>query len=97
MDSKPASTVGANLEVASNVWAKTDGREATAWEAAEHVPGDLRAKIQGTEDKRVIERQLNKKQMGEYLAYKFFLTFGVATDLYSKSRHVVVRLKNKHK
>ena len=97
MDSKPVSAVDSNLEVVSNVWTKPDGLKATPWEAAEHVPGDLRAKLQGTEDKRVIQRELNKKQFGEYLAYKFFLTFGVDTDLQSKARHLSVRLKDKHK
>jgi hypothetical protein len=95
MDSKPVSAVDSNLEVASNVWAKPDGLRASPWEAAEHVPGDLRAKLQGTEDKRVIERELNKKQFGEYLAYKFFLTFGVDTDSKAKSRQLFVRLKHK--
>lgn len=90
MDSKPANPVESNLEVAANVWAKIDGQEVTPWEAAEQVPGDLRAKIAGTEDKRVIEPQLNKKQMEEFIAYKFFLTYGVDTDLNSKSRHVLV-------
>lgn len=97
MDSKPVNAVNSNLEVVSNVWTKPDGTQASPWEAAEHVPGDLRAKLQGTDDKRIIERELNKKQFAEYLAYKFFLTFGVDTDLKAKSRQLFVRSKDKRK
>ncbi len=77
MDLKSVNEIRSNLEVASNVWTKPDGQATTAWEAAEHVPGDLRAKIQSSNDKRVLEAVLNDKQMEEFLAYKFFLTFGV--------------------
>ena len=85
MDSKSPNPLVSNLEVASNVWAKLNGEEASFYEAAHHVPGDLRAHLQGTSDKRILVTVLNAKQMEEYLAYKFFLTFGVNTDLRSKS------------
>jgi hypothetical protein len=96
MDSKLVSGGKSNLEVASNIWAKLDGQDASAWEALEYVPGDLRVQLQGgSEDKRFIGSTLNKRQMSEYLAYKFFLTFGVDTDLRSKSRHLVIKVKSK--
>jgi hypothetical protein len=95
MDSKLVSSAKSNLEVASNIWTKPDGQDASPWAALEYVPGDWRVKLQGgSEDKRVIERTLNKRQMREYRAYKFFLTFGVDTDLQSKSRHVVIKAKS---
>ena len=96
MDSKLVCSGKSNLELASNIWTKPDCQEASPWEALEHVPGDLRVQVQGgSEDKRVIGSTLNKRQMSEYLAYKFFLTFGVDTDLRSKSRHLAIKVKSK--
>ena len=96
MDSKSLSSGKSNLEVASNIWTKSDGQDASPWEAPEYVPGDLRVKLQGgSEDKRFLRNTLNKRQMSEYLAYKFFLTFGVDKDLRSKSRHLVIKVKSK--
>jgi hypothetical protein len=87
MDSKPTEQVAdTNLFVASNVWIKPDGTEPTEWEAADHVPGDLRIHFSDirTLDRRVLKAKLNKRQLEEVSAYRFFLPFG--SDVESLSR-----------
>ena len=88
MDSKrleqPADT---NLFVASNLWIKPDGTEPTAWEAAHHVPGDLRIHFSDlkTLDRRFLDTTLNKRQLEEVTAYRFFLPFGSEVESLSSA------------
>jgi hypothetical protein len=87
MDSKSADAPQeSNLLVMPNVWIRSDGSEPTPWEAAEHVPGDLRIHFDDirTLDKRMLASKLNKRQKAEVDAYRFFLPFG--SDVESLSR-----------
>ena len=87
MDSKSANAAQeSNLLVMPNIWILSDGSEPTAWEAAEHVTGDLRIHFDdiGTLDKRMLASKLNKRQKEEVDAYRFFLPFG--SDVESLSR-----------
>ncbi len=66
-----------NIQVKSNVWINKDSpNETWAHEAARWIPGDLMVEFIGTRDKLWLERGLTKKQMDEYLAYRFFLYRG---------------------
>ena len=83
MDSKsPEDSEPSLIYVASNVWTRADGDEPTPWEAAEHVPGDLRVQFFGASlDKRNVEATLNDRQKEELNAYLHFLPHGAEVKL----------------
>jgi hypothetical protein len=93
MDSKPTETgTETNLYLASNIWIKPDGTEPSEWEAAEHVPGDLRIHFSDihTLDRRWLESKLNKRQLEEVIAYQFFLPFGSDVESLSRSPRATI-------
>jgi len=66
-----------NILTKSNVWIASNHPEHTSpHEAANHIPGDLMVEFLGTRDKRMLESRMTRKQMDEYLAYRFFLFRG---------------------
>ena len=83
MDSKsPEESDPSSIYLASNVWIRPDGEEPTPWEAAEHVPGDLRVQFHGASlDKRNIAATLNERQQEELTAYLHFLPHGAEVKL----------------
>lgn len=83
MDSKsPEDSEPSSIYLASNVWTRPDGGEPTPWEAVDFVPGDLRVQFADSSiDKRVVARNLNKRQQEELTAYLHFLTHGAEVKL----------------
>lgn len=89
MDSKSAEPgPEPQLEILSNIWIKQDGQEPSPWEAIEWVPGDLRVSFSDVlNDRRIIGRVLNARQLRELAAYRFFLKFGQKIDFYVLPDH----------
>ena len=77
-----------SLELASNIWTRSDGELPTTWEAARYVPGDLRVHFSDAGiDRRIIETVLEPHQLRELEAYQFFLPFGTNIQPYTLPQH----------
>jgi hypothetical protein len=78
----------ANISVKSNVWIDKDRPlDEMPHAAAAHIPGDVMVEFIGTRDKRWLKTQMTRKQLDEYLVYRFFLFHG-QTGLAYKDRDI---------